>query len=289
MPVDEGALVAEVVKDGPADKAGIKGGGKEIRFQATLVKLGRRRDHEGERPRASPASNDFSELITRFQPGDTISLELYRGDERRTATRDARRAARPGPRAASARCGSWSPSSRSACASTCCRTSARTPAAPTSRPAPAATSRSRSTRRRRRTSSASWPSRPPSRLLLGGPGTRWRPRARHPPRSVFAGRSDRRDAAGDGRPRVAAASRSPRPRSATAPRRWATSTSAAWSEIKSGTTFVAERGAGVEIRTANGERRTARPQPEHRHLPHVLDPRLPRPPRGAADRRCWAS
>ena len=30
--------------------------------------------------------NDFSELITRFQPGDRIALELYRGDERRTAT-----------------------------------------------------------------------------------------------------------------------------------------------------------------------------------------------------------
>ena len=32
--------MAEVVKGGPADKAGIKGGGKEIRFQATLVKPG---------------------------------------------------------------------------------------------------------------------------------------------------------------------------------------------------------------------------------------------------------
>ena len=29
--------------------------------------------------------NDFSEQITRFEPGDTISLELYRGSERRTA------------------------------------------------------------------------------------------------------------------------------------------------------------------------------------------------------------
>jgi S1-C subfamily serine protease len=29
---------------------------------------------------------DFSELITRYQPGDRVALELYRGDERRTAT-----------------------------------------------------------------------------------------------------------------------------------------------------------------------------------------------------------
>jgi S1-C subfamily serine protease len=30
--------------------------------------------------------NDFSELITRLQPGDRVALELYRGDKRRTAT-----------------------------------------------------------------------------------------------------------------------------------------------------------------------------------------------------------
>ena len=65
MPVEEGALIADVVKDGPADKAGIKGGGKEIRFQATLVKLG------GDvitkvNGRRVTRENDFSELITRF-------------------------------------------------------------------------------------------------------------------------------------------------------------------------------------------------------------------------------
>jgi S1-C subfamily serine protease len=84
VPVDEGALIADVVNDGPADRAGIKGGGKEIRFQATLVKLG------GDvitkvNGRRVTRENDFSEQITRFEPGDTISLELYRGSERRTA------------------------------------------------------------------------------------------------------------------------------------------------------------------------------------------------------------
>ena len=85
VPVKEGALIADVVKDGPADKAGIKGGQKEIRFQATLVKLG------GDvitkvNGRRVTRDNDFSEQITRFHPGDTISLELYRGSERRTAS-----------------------------------------------------------------------------------------------------------------------------------------------------------------------------------------------------------
>ncbi len=84
VPVKDGALIADVVEDGPADRAGIKGGGKEIRFQATLVKLG------GDvitkvNGRRVTRENDFSEQITRFEPGDTISLELYRGSERRTA------------------------------------------------------------------------------------------------------------------------------------------------------------------------------------------------------------
>jgi S1-C subfamily serine protease len=83
LPVKEGALVVEVVKGGPADKAGIKGGGKEIRFQTTLVKLG------GDvitkvNGQAVTARHDISELISRLQPGDTISLEVYRGGDRRT-------------------------------------------------------------------------------------------------------------------------------------------------------------------------------------------------------------
>jgi S1-C subfamily serine protease len=84
VPVDEGALIADVVKDGPADKAGIKGGGKEVRFQATLVKLGGDVITKVNNRRVT-RENDFSEQITRFKPGDNITLELYRGKEQRTA------------------------------------------------------------------------------------------------------------------------------------------------------------------------------------------------------------
>jgi 2-alkenal reductase len=82
LPVKEGALVAEVVEGGPADKAGIKGGGKEIRFQTTLVKPG------GDvitkvNGRAVTRRQDLGELVGRYQPGEVITLELYRGDERR--------------------------------------------------------------------------------------------------------------------------------------------------------------------------------------------------------------
>jgi S1-C subfamily serine protease len=82
LPVDEGALVAEVVKGGPADRAGIKGGGKEIRFQATLVKPG------GDaitkvNGRKVTTKHYLSELITRYRAGDTVTLEVYRGGDRR--------------------------------------------------------------------------------------------------------------------------------------------------------------------------------------------------------------
>ena len=36
--------------------------------------------------RALTRETDFSELVTRYQPGDRIVLELYRGGERRNAT-----------------------------------------------------------------------------------------------------------------------------------------------------------------------------------------------------------
>ena len=82
VPVDEGALVAEVVKGSPADQAGIKGGGKEVRFQASLVKPG------GDvitrvNGRRITRQRDLSDLISAFEPGDTVQLEVYRGKQRR--------------------------------------------------------------------------------------------------------------------------------------------------------------------------------------------------------------
>jgi S1-C subfamily serine protease len=85
VPVDNGALVADVVKGGPADKAGIKGGTKEIRFQASLVKLG------GDvitkvNGRSLTRQDDFSSRITRFQPGTTVNLEVYRDGQKRNVS-----------------------------------------------------------------------------------------------------------------------------------------------------------------------------------------------------------
>jgi S1-C subfamily serine protease len=84
LPVSAGALIAQVVKGGPADKAGLRGGGREIRFQASLVKMG------GDvitkvNGRPITRDNDFSKQITRYRAGDTITLEVYRGGQRREA------------------------------------------------------------------------------------------------------------------------------------------------------------------------------------------------------------
>jgi S1-C subfamily serine protease len=83
LPVDEGSLVAEVVKDGPAAEAGLKGGGKEIRFQATLVHPGGDLITKVNGAKVT-RERDLSELISRYSPGDTVTLEVYRGNDRRT-------------------------------------------------------------------------------------------------------------------------------------------------------------------------------------------------------------
>ena len=82
LPVQQGALVAAVAKGGPADKAGIKGGGKEIRFQATIVRPGgdvitRVDGHRITR------ETDLSDLISRYRPDQSVTLEIYRGGKRR--------------------------------------------------------------------------------------------------------------------------------------------------------------------------------------------------------------
>ncbi|MFL5918589.1 MAG: S1C family serine protease, partial [Gaiellaceae bacterium] len=83
LPVDSGALISDVVDGGPGDKAGLQGGGKETRFQTSLVKTG------GDvitkvNGRQITRRNDFSRQLERYTAGDKVSLEVYRGSRRRT-------------------------------------------------------------------------------------------------------------------------------------------------------------------------------------------------------------
>lgn len=83
MPIDHGAIIAEVVEGGPAEQAGLRAGRDEIRFQGQLV------------PRDSDVitkvdgrdvrlDDDLGRILEGYDPGEEVALEVYRGDERRT-------------------------------------------------------------------------------------------------------------------------------------------------------------------------------------------------------------
>jgi S1-C subfamily serine protease len=80
LDVDYGGLIAEVVADGPADKAGLDGGDGKIRFQGFPVTTGGDvilsvDGHKVLRP------EDLARSISSFQPGDQVTLEvLHDGD-----------------------------------------------------------------------------------------------------------------------------------------------------------------------------------------------------------------
>jgi S1-C subfamily serine protease len=76
-----GSLVAEVVSDGPAEEAGIEGGGDKLRFQAVQYRTGGDviLQVDGEdivRP------DDLAEVIATRQPGEAVTLTILRDDER---------------------------------------------------------------------------------------------------------------------------------------------------------------------------------------------------------------
>jgi S1-C subfamily serine protease len=81
--VDHGAWVQEVVEDGPADDAGVKAGTAEQRFQARPVTPGGDviTKIDG---RAIDKETDLGIIVAEKRPGETIELELLRGDERLT-------------------------------------------------------------------------------------------------------------------------------------------------------------------------------------------------------------
>jgi S1-C subfamily serine protease len=85
LPVDHGAIIAEVVDGGPADDAGLRAGDDEFRFQSQLVPRGsdiitRVDDREVK------LDDDLGRILEGYDPGDEVKLEVYRDDERRTVT-----------------------------------------------------------------------------------------------------------------------------------------------------------------------------------------------------------
>jgi S1-C subfamily serine protease len=81
LPTDRGALVQTVVRGGPADDAGLRGGqrGTESGLAAggdLIVKVG---DAEITDP------GQLADAIGKLKPGDEVRVEYFRGDERRSA------------------------------------------------------------------------------------------------------------------------------------------------------------------------------------------------------------
>ncbi len=85
LPVRTGAWVQEVVDGGPADKAGLKAGGDEQRFQARTINDG------GDiivavDGRELRSEADLGVALLRFAPGDKVAMQLYRDGKLRTVS-----------------------------------------------------------------------------------------------------------------------------------------------------------------------------------------------------------
>ena len=80
-----GAWVQEVVKGGPAEKAGLRAAGAETRFQARPYRTeGDVVTKVGDTPVRT--ENDLGLALTESKPGDEVALEIYRRGKRMTVT-----------------------------------------------------------------------------------------------------------------------------------------------------------------------------------------------------------
>ena len=86
LPVDKGVLINEVVKGGPADKAGVEGGDTEATIEGAKITLGGDIITEID---GKPISSmeDVINAVNGAQPGEKMELTLLRGDnEEKTVT-----------------------------------------------------------------------------------------------------------------------------------------------------------------------------------------------------------
>lgn len=83
LDTDNGAIVAQVVKGGPAEAAGIKGGDRELVFQGATYDVG------GDvivavNGTSIEHAEDLGRVIGNLKPGDTAELEVIRDGEHKT-------------------------------------------------------------------------------------------------------------------------------------------------------------------------------------------------------------
>jgi S1-C subfamily serine protease len=85
LPVERGVIVAEVIPGSPADEAGLKDGDRQVIFGGTSYVLGGDivTAADGEQV-ASP--DDLRRLIAEKDPGDAMTLDIRRGESKRTVS-----------------------------------------------------------------------------------------------------------------------------------------------------------------------------------------------------------
>jgi len=79
LKIERGAMISEVVKDGPADKAGLKGGNQRVQVGNMIVLVGG--DIVVKADQLEVKTNDeLIRYIRERKPGDTILLKVFRKD-----------------------------------------------------------------------------------------------------------------------------------------------------------------------------------------------------------------
>jgi S1-C subfamily serine protease len=84
LPVEEGVIVQSVVKDGPADKAGIEAGGTTATIEGEEVRLGGDIITEVDGKKLK-SMDELIEIVQESKPGDQLDLTILRGGDEKTA------------------------------------------------------------------------------------------------------------------------------------------------------------------------------------------------------------
>jgi S1-C subfamily serine protease len=83
LPVDHGALVMDVYPGSPAEEAGLQGGETQVVVDGVTYKLGGDIITKADGEQVD-SGDDLAGLIMERDPGDTLTLEIHRGDAKRT-------------------------------------------------------------------------------------------------------------------------------------------------------------------------------------------------------------
>jgi S1-C subfamily serine protease len=79
LKIERGAMISEVVKGGPADKAGLKGGNQKVQVGNMIVLVGG--DIVVKADQKEVKTNDeLIHYIREKKPGDTVLLKVFRKD-----------------------------------------------------------------------------------------------------------------------------------------------------------------------------------------------------------------